>query len=75
MVPLAIGIATSARTSYWLGAANAGRARLAIRTGFKLGLALALSLAASVALGRWHIAGIYSRNPDVVAVAAGLQVR
>ncbi len=72
MVPLSIAIATSARVSYWLGAANASRARLAIRTGFKLGLALALALAASVALGRWHIAGTYSRNPDVVAVAAGL---
>lgn len=72
MVPLSIAIATSARVSYWLGAAEAARARLAIRTGFKLGLALALVLAASVALGRWHIAGTYSRNPDVVAVAAGL---
>ena len=46
MVPLSIAIATSARVSYWLGAANASRARLAIRTGFKLGLALALALAA-----------------------------
>jgi MATE family multidrug resistance protein len=72
MVPLSIAIATSARVSYWLGADDPRRARAAIRTGFKLGLALALSLAASVALGRWHIAGIYSRNPDVVAVAAGL---
>jgi multidrug resistance protein, MATE family len=72
MVPLSIGIATSARVSYWLGAANASRARLAIRTGFKLGLVLALALAAAVALGRWQIAGIYSRNPEVVAVAAGL---
>lgn len=72
MVPLSIAIATSARVSYWLGADNASRARQAIRTGFKLGLALALSLAAGVALARWHIAGTYSRNPEVVAVAAGL---
>ena len=72
MVPLSIAIATSARVSYWLGAANASRARLAIRTGFRLGLVLALILAGSVALGRWHIAGTYSRNPEVVAVAAGL---
>lgn len=72
MVPLSIAIATSARVSYWLGAANTSHARLAIRTGFKLGLALSLTLAAVVALGRWHIAGTYSRNPEVVAVAAGL---
>ena len=52
MVPLSIAIATSARVSYWLGAGDARRARLAIRTGFKLGLLMALTLAASVAMGR-----------------------
>jgi MATE family multidrug resistance protein len=72
MVPLSLAIATSARVSYWLGAADARRARLAIRTGFKLGLVMALVLAATVALGRWRIAAIYSSNPEVVAVAAGL---
>jgi len=72
MVPLSIAIATSARVSFWLGAGEARRARLAIRTGFKLGLALALTLSALVALGRWNIAAVYSRNPEVVALAAGL---
>ena len=72
MVPLSLAIATSARVSFWLGAANANRARVAIRTGFKLGLVMALVLAAAVALGRWRIAGIYSNNPEVVALAAGL---
>jgi MATE family multidrug resistance protein len=72
MVPLSIALATSARVSFWLGAGNAKRARLAIRTGFKLGLVLSLSLAALVAGGRWQIAGIYSGDPEVVAVAAGL---
>ena len=72
MVPLSIAIATSARVSFWLGAADPRRARQAIRTGFKLGFALSLFLATVVALGRWRIAGTYSRNPEVVAVAAGL---
>jgi multidrug resistance protein, MATE family len=45
---------------------------IAIRTGFKLGFALALSAGAVIALGRWHIASIYSANPQVVALAAGL---
>ena len=72
MVPLSIAIATSARVSFWLGAVDPRRARQAIRTGFKLGLALSLSLSAIVALGRWRIAGTYSGNPEVVAVAAGL---
>jgi multidrug resistance protein, MATE family len=72
MVPLSLAIATSARVSYWLGAGDADRARLAIRTGFKLGLAMALTLAACLALGRWNIAAIYSKDPQVIAVAAGL---
>ena len=72
MTPLSIAIATSARVSYWLGADNAKRARLAIRTGFKLGLALALASSAIIALGRWRIAAVYSGNPEVVALAAGL---
>ncbi|HWP11127.1 MAG TPA: MATE family efflux transporter [Ramlibacter sp.] len=72
MVPLSIAIATSARVSFWLGAGDAGRARLAIRTGFRLGLLMALALAAGVALGRGGIAAIYSRSPEVVALAGGL---
>ena len=72
MVPLSIAIATSSRVSYWLGSGDAGRARLAIRSGFKLGFALALVMAAGVVLARSGIAAIYSRNPQVVALAAGL---
>jgi MATE family multidrug resistance protein len=72
MVPLSLAIATSARVSYWLGAGNAKRARLAIRTGFKLGFGLAITLALCLALGRWNIARVYSANPEVVAIAAGL---
>ena len=72
MTPLSIAIATSARVSYWLGAADPKRARLAIRTGFRLGLGLALASSAVVAAARWQIAGVYSGNPQVVAIAAGL---
>jgi len=72
MVPLSIAIATSARVSYWLGAGDASRARQAIRKGFKLGLVMALALAAGMAVGRGSIAAIYSRSPEVVALAATL---
>ncbi len=72
MVPLSIAIATSSRVSYWLGSGDAKRARLAIRSGFKLGFALALTMAGGVALARSGIAAIYSRSPEVVALAAGL---
>jgi MATE family multidrug resistance protein len=72
MMPLSLSIATSARVSYWLGAGDPKRARAAIRTGFRLGLLLALAVALSIALGRWRIAAIYSGDPQVIAVAAGL---
>jgi multidrug resistance protein, MATE family len=72
MVPLSLAIATSARVSYWLGAGDEKRARAAIRTGFRIGLLMAVTLAASLALGRWRIAAIYSSDPQVAALAAGL---
>jgi len=72
MFPLSLGIATSARVSYWLGSGDALRARVAMRTGFWLGAVLALTSATGVALGRWQIAAMYSNNSEVVALAAGL---
>jgi multidrug resistance protein, MATE family len=70
MTPLSIAIATSARVSYWLGAGDPSRARLAIRKGFQLGWTLALCLSAATALGRQTIASIYSDNADVVLLSA-----
>jgi MATE family multidrug resistance protein len=72
MMPLSIAIATSARVSYWLGAGDESRARLAIRTGFRLALGMATASCAVMALGRHAIAGIYASSPDVVALAASL---
>ncbi|HSV80976.1 MAG TPA: MATE family efflux transporter [Ramlibacter sp.] len=72
MVPLSIAIATSARVSYWLGAGDPKKARLAIRTGFRMGLLLALTLAGLLALARDGLASVYSTDPKVAALAAGL---
>ena len=72
MTPLSIAIATSARVSYWLGAGDHKRARLAIRTGFKLALVLSLGLSATMLLGRHGIASVYAKSPEVAALAAGL---
>lgn len=72
MVPLSIAIATSARVSFWLGAGDQKRARLAIRTGFRIGLSLALALACAVVLARAGLASVYSSDPQVASVAAGL---
>lgn len=45
MVPLALGIAISARVSYWLGALQLARARAVLRLGLKLTLGLGLACA------------------------------
>ena len=72
MTPLSIAIATSARVSYWLGAGDHSRARMAIRTGFKLALVLSLSLSTTMLVARHGIASTYAKSPEVAALAAGL---
>jgi multidrug resistance protein, MATE family len=72
MVPLSLGIATSARVSFWLGSGNDRMMRLAIRSGFKLALATAVVLALALALGSGQIARLYANDPQVVAMAAAL---
>ncbi|HTH77942.1 MAG TPA: MATE family efflux transporter [Ramlibacter sp.] len=72
MVPLSLAIATSARVSFWLGANEPKHARRAIRTGFKMALAMAVTMSSLVLALRWQLAAIYSPNPQVVALAAGL---
>ena len=72
MVPLAIGIASSARASYWLGAGQPARARHAVGVGFGLVLGSAVLLASTLLLVRAPLAALYARSPDVVALAASL---
>ncbi|WOP16368.1 MATE family efflux transporter [Ottowia sp. SB7-C50] len=72
MVPLALGIATSARTSYWLGAGQRALARRATWLGLGCAAALAVVMAAALALLARPIAALYVEQPPVIALAAGL---
>lgn len=72
MVPLSLGLATSARVSWWLGQGAPARARGSLRTGLLLAIGTALVLAATVATLRAPIAALYAGSPAVAAVAAGL---
>jgi len=72
MVPLAIGIASSARTSYWLGAGQPARARHAVGVGFGLVLGSAVLLAGLLILVRAPLARLYASSPEVVALAVPL---
>jgi MATE family multidrug resistance protein len=72
MVPLSLGIAISARVSYWLGAGDPKKARATIRTGLRMGLGLAIGMAIVLALVRHGIAAVYASDREVAALAAGL---
>jgi len=72
MVPLSMAIATSARVSFWLGKGDPKKARATIRTGFRMGACFALLLSGTMLVARHGIAAIYSSDPQVANVAAGL---
>lgn len=72
MVPLALGIAASARTSYWLGAGDAVRAKNSVRDGFVLGGVAALVLSVVVIAAREPVAHAYTNSPAVAALGASL---
>jgi MATE family multidrug resistance protein len=73
MMPLSLGLATSARVSYWLGTRDERSARLALRTGFKLALLMAGGSAVLIALAHDGLARAYAGdNPLVVALASSL---
>ncbi|MEO5736746.1 MAG: MATE family efflux transporter, partial [Variovorax sp.] len=74
MMPLSLSIATSARVSYWLGAGEPALAQHACRRGFELATAMALLFAVAMLLLRGWLAGVYSANPQVAALAASLLV-
>ncbi|NVM87494.1 MATE family multidrug resistance protein [Variovorax sp. SG517] len=72
MTPLSLGIATSARVSFWLGAGDSAKARHACRLGFELTALCALFYAAVMAVLRNELANVYSDNPAVIAMAGTL---
>jgi multidrug resistance protein, MATE family len=69
MVPLALGIASSARTGYWLGAGQAHKARRAAGLGIGLAIAAAVLGAGALFWGREAVAHAFSTDPNVVQAA------
>jgi MATE family multidrug resistance protein len=69
MVPLALGIASSARTGYWLGAGHPLRARQAAGLGISLAIGAAVLCAAALLLGREAIAHAFTNDPMVAQTA------
>jgi multidrug resistance protein, MATE family len=69
MVPLALGIASSARTGYWLGAEQALKARQAAATGIGLAVVAAMIGAGLLGLLREPIAQAFTNDPGVATAA------
>ena len=69
MVPLALGIASSARTGYWLGAGQARKARRAAGNGIALAVGAALIGATLLGLFRHPIAQAFTKDADVAQAA------
>jgi MATE family multidrug resistance protein len=73
MMPLSLGLAASARVSYWRGAGDERQARLALRLGLKIALVMAGTSALLLVAAHDRIAALYAGdNVAVVAMAGGL---
>ena len=72
MMPLSIAIASSARVSFWIGAGQPDRAQRVVWTGFWLTALMAIASAAIIFIASHGLAGLYSRNPAVASLGAGL---
>jgi MATE family multidrug resistance protein len=70
MVPLSLGIATSARVGYWLGAGQTARARRAAHIGLAIAAIMALLCALALGLSRHALAALYARDVAVATAAA-----
>lgn len=75
MVPLALGIATSARVSFWLGAGDAGQARRAAILGLLSAGTLALGLATLITWLARPLVGLYVEEPAIIMAASALLAR
>jgi MATE family multidrug resistance protein len=72
MVPLALGIASSARVGFWMGANHPRHAEQATHTGLQLSFGMALLCSGLLVMNRELLAHLFSANAAVVAAASAL---
>lgn len=72
MVPLSLGIAISARVSWWRGAGNEAQAQKLAWLGIKLAVASGLLLSGTLLLARHAIPHVYTADPAVIALTASV---
>jgi len=74
MIPLALGVAATIRVGHHVGAGNPDAARRAAWIAIAASLVFAALAATTLLLLRGQIAGLFSADPDVAALAARLLV-
>ncbi len=74
VLPMSLGVAATIRISFSLGQGSAEAARVASWTAQGVGITLALITAILTVIFREPIALLYSRDPDVIALAAHLML-
>ena len=74
MMPLSMAIACSARVSFWLGAGQPYHAKHIVLMAIKLSALISLALAAILLIANRWLAGLYSANPEIVALGSSLLV-
>ena len=72
MVPLSLGIAISARVSWWRGTGNEAQAQKLAWMGLKIAAASGLVLSGTLLLAREALPPIYTADPGVVALTSAL---
>jgi multidrug resistance protein, MATE family len=72
MLPLSMGFAASARASWHLGAGTPKQAARTILASFWLLAGVSISFSAIIFIANKEIAGLYSKDADVIASAASL---
>lgn len=72
MVPLSLGIAISARVSWWRGTGNEAQAQKLAWMGLKIAAASGLVLSGTLLLAREALPQIYTADPGVVALTSAL---
>ncbi len=72
MVPLSLGIAISARVSWWRGTGNEAQAQRLAWLGLRIALVSGALLSGSLLLLRYHLPQVYTADPAVIALTATL---
>lgn len=72
MVPLSLGIAISARVSWWRGAGDEMQAQKLAWLGVRIAIVSGMVLCASLLLARAYIPHVYTPDPQVMALTSAL---